>query len=221
MGLELSAEILYNCMVKENFFWQLICLYTRFSTYFVVKFILLHIWSKDAAKKKPSFRRASSCKHIQKGGWIISITGQKIGFAGSGMLVLEPCMPSGQCLFGTCSAHMSQTMSKRRESLWRRILLRFLAVLRRCSKPWTCVSISPSRIGLDHLERLDGGSSSKANERWQRAKARYHAAATWVKSAWHDIPEDMSARSFLKCGISNTMDGTQDDAIYDEDIPTA
>ena len=45
--------------------------------------------------------------------------------------------------------------------------------------------------------------------------------ATWVKTAWNDIPEEMVARAFLKFSISNAMDGTQDDAIYDEDIPAA
>ena len=45
--------------------------------------------------------------------------------------------------------------------------------------------------------------------------------ATWVKTAWNDIPEECIARAFLKCGISNAMNGTQDDAIYEEDIPAA
>ena len=45
--------------------------------------------------------------------------------------------------------------------------------------------------------------------------------ATWVKTAWHDVPGEMIAWAFLKCGISNAMDGTQDDAFYDEDIPAA
>ena len=31
----------------------------------------------------------------------------------------------------------------------------------------------------------------------------------------------MIAQAFLKCGISNAMDGTQDDAIYDGDILAA
>ena len=43
--------------------------------------------------------------------------------------------------------------------------------------------------------------------------------ATWVKTTWNDIPEEMIARAFLKCGISKAMDGTQNDAIYDKDIP--
>ena len=42
--------------------------------------------------------------------------------------------------------------------------------------------------------------------------------ATRVKTAWNDISEEMIVRAFLNCGISNAMDGTQNDAIYDEAI---
>ena len=43
----------------------------------------------------------------------------------------------------------------------------------------------------------------------------------WVKQAWCDIPEDMVRRSFKTCGISNALDGTEDDAIYEEEMPEA
>ena len=37
----------------------------------------------------------------------------------------------------------------------------------------------------------------------------------WIKQAWSDIPEEMVRRSFKTCGISNALDGTEDDVIYD------
>jgi len=37
---------------------------------------------------------------------------------------------------------------------------------------------------------------------------------TWVKLAWDDIPVDIITRSFLKCGISNSLDGEEDDALF-------
>src|SRR6218665_3059281 len=43
---------------------------------------------------------------------------------------------------------------------------------------------------------------------------------TWVKEAWASIPEEMVRRSFLKFGISNAMDGSQDDALYADDDET-
>ena len=35
-----------------------------------------------------------------------------------------------------------------------------------------------------------------------------------IKQAWGDITEEMVRRSFKTCGISNALDGTEDDAIY-------
>ena len=40
----------------------------------------------------------------------------------------------------------------------------------------------------------------------------------WVKEAWNDIPTEMVVKSFLKTGISNKMDGTEDDALWKEDM---
>ena len=37
----------------------------------------------------------------------------------------------------------------------------------------------------------------------------------WVKDSWDLIPEEMVRKSFFKCGISNAMDGFEDDAIYE------
>lgn len=38
----------------------------------------------------------------------------------------------------------------------------------------------------------------------------------WIVKAWDAIPAEMVMRSFLKCSISNSMDGTQDDVIYED-----
>ena len=38
----------------------------------------------------------------------------------------------------------------------------------------------------------------------------------WIKEAWQEIPQEMVKKSFKSCGISNAMDGTEDDAIYSE-----
>lgn len=32
---------------------------------------------------------------------------------------------------------------------------------------------------------------------------------------WSDIPREMVATSFLKCGITNSLDGSEDDFVYD------
>lgn len=43
----------------------------------------------------------------------------------------------------------------------------------------------------------------------------------WVVKAWQDIPTDMVIRSFKKCGISNNMDGSEDDELYSDLIQTS
>ena len=37
----------------------------------------------------------------------------------------------------------------------------------------------------------------------------------WIGEAWHDIPQEMVVRSFLKCGITNALDGSEDDCVFD------
>ena len=39
---------------------------------------------------------------------------------------------------------------------------------------------------------------------------------TWVKEAWEDIPAEMVKKSFLKTGISNSMDGTKDNHMWQD-----
>ena len=39
---------------------------------------------------------------------------------------------------------------------------------------------------------------------------------TWVKEAWEDIPAEMMKKSFLMTGISSSMDGTEDDHLWQD-----
>ena len=39
----------------------------------------------------------------------------------------------------------------------------------------------------------------------------------WVKKAWDSVKTEIVIKSFKKCVISNKMDGTEDDAIFEED----
>ena len=40
----------------------------------------------------------------------------------------------------------------------------------------------------------------------------------WVHEAWREIPVEMVAKSFKTCGISNSLDGTEDDELYTEEV---
>ena len=39
---------------------------------------------------------------------------------------------------------------------------------------------------------------------------------SWVKEAWDEIAPEIIVRAFKKCGISCKLDGTEDDAIFDD-----
>ena len=45
-------------------------------------------------------------------------------------------------------------------------------------------------------------------------------ACNWVKQEWSDTPSKMIQRSFLKCCKCNSMDGSEDDAVYKDDDDT-
>ena len=36
----------------------------------------------------------------------------------------------------------------------------------------------------------------------------------WIVDSWNEIPLDMVIRSFLKCGILNSIDGSEDDELF-------
>jgi len=39
----------------------------------------------------------------------------------------------------------------------------------------------------------------------------------WIDRAWSEIPVDLITRSFKSCGINNALDGTEDDAVWDNE----
>ena len=63
-------------------------------------------------------------------------------------------------------------------------------------------------MASDEVKTTKGGNLMKPD---------IEVVCAWVKNAWDDIPADMVKQAFLKCGISNSMDGSQDDAVYEDD----
>ena len=37
----------------------------------------------------------------------------------------------------------------------------------------------------------------------------------WIHKAWQEIPADLVANAFKSCGISNSLDGTKDEAVWE------
>jgi len=40
----------------------------------------------------------------------------------------------------------------------------------------------------------------------------------WVSAAWKAIPESIIIRSFKKCCISNGLDGSEDNIVWEDDV---
>ena len=48
----------------------------------------------------------------------------------------------------------------------------------------------------------------------QQKKPSEELICSWISQAQNDIPADMITASFLKCGITNDLDGSQDELVY-------
>ena len=40
---------------------------------------------------------------------------------------------------------------------------------------------------------------------------------TWINRAWNGISQDLNEKSFKSCRIANALDGSEDDAVWDEE----
>ena len=40
---------------------------------------------------------------------------------------------------------------------------------------------------------------------------------TWINRVWNGIPQDLIEQSFKSCGIANALDGSEDDAVWEEE----
>ena len=39
----------------------------------------------------------------------------------------------------------------------------------------------------------------------------------WIDRAWKEIPAELIIKSFKSCGITNALDGTEDEAVWEEE----
>ena len=51
----------------------------------------------------------------------------------------------------------------------------------------------------------------------KKAPSRNLVQLRWIKAAWAEMPKEMVRKSFKTCGISNAMDGTEDDVVFTEE----
>ena len=51
----------------------------------------------------------------------------------------------------------------------------------------------------------------------RKQRAELDVICNWIRQAWEEIPEQLIKKSFLKCSITNSMDGTEDDILWQDD----
>ena len=51
----------------------------------------------------------------------------------------------------------------------------------------------------------------------EKRAPRKELVLQWIHKAWQEIPADLVANSFKSCGISNAMNGTEDEAVWEEE----
>ena len=61
---------------------------------------------------------------------------------------------------------------------------------------------------------VQGGAGVTAAGNLKRA--RISDVCGWVKRSWDAISDQIVFNSFKKCAISNMLDGTEDDIVYEE-----
>ena len=49
----------------------------------------------------------------------------------------------------------------------------------------------------------------------RQKKASEELICSWILQAWNDIPAEMITASFLKCEITNNLDGSEDGLLFD------
>lgn len=49
-----------------------------------------------------------------------------------------------------------------------------------------------------------------------RRKPDLPTICQWILDAWRELPSKIIVKAFKKCGISNAMDGTEDDCLWEE-----
>ena len=108
------------------------------------------------------------------------------------------------------------------------------SVKKRCNEENTDIAIIPGGL-TSVLQPLDvclnKPFKDRLREKWGMWMARgeyeltkggnlkkpgYNIICKWIIEAWDSISSEMVIKSFKKCGISNDLDGTEDDYIFDE-----
>ena len=64
---------------------------------------------------------------------------------------------------------------------------------------------------------MDGEPSVYLHSFGQKRAPSKELVLQWIHKAWQEIPADLVANAFKSRGISNVLDGTEDEAVREEE----
>ena len=66
------------------------------------------------------------------------------------------------------------------------------------------------------MEQIDGCWKSWSDTNWTNEEPTITRVCEWVKTSWQSAKDETVVRSFKKWGISNALDGSEDDLLYEQ-----
>lgn len=76
------------------------------------------------------------------------------------------------------------------------------------ARVWNCQEQYPS------LAKKQGKGIHELMATGRQKKLSEELMCQWIGEAWRDIPREMITSSFLKCGITNSLDCSEDDFVF-------
>ena len=73
-----------------------------------------------------------------------------------------------------------------------------------------------AKVRAQYKARMVNGPFTYTPSGKKRAPSK-EMVLRWIDRAWREIPVELITRSFISCGISRTLDGTEDDAVWDDE----
>ena len=70
---------------------------------------------------------------------------------------------------------------------------------------------------MGKMDDLDDEWGKDIHTGWPALSSISRNSLSMVKESWQELSEEMVERSFKKCGISNALDGTEDDLVWEEE----
>ena len=183
----------------------------------------------DGSKLKPMviFKRKTMPKekfpkgvvvHVHQKGWMdergVLIWLEKVWSLRSGALTKKPAL----LVWDQFRAHLTELVKEALKRDHQTTPAVIPGGLTSMLQPLDVSLNKPFKVNMKKLwqEWMSGGNA-KLTPKGNFHRPDLALVVGWVKEAWESIPPEMIKKSFLKTSISNALDGTEDDILWQDD----